>query len=70
MGKNHTLQRHIGAYMPTLENMQIEEDMITALINDMKNWDFEYLLSWAQDQQRVNLESADREEIQAYYSKL
>lgn len=56
--------------MPTIKNMQEEEDMIEAIIEDMANWDSETLLSWAQDQQRMNLENADKEEIQFYFDEL
>jgi len=56
--------------MSTIENMQKEEDMIEAIVEDMSNWDFETLLSWAQDQQRMNLETADTEEIQIYFDEL
>lgn len=56
--------------MSTIENMQKEEDMIEAIVEDMSNWDLETLLSWAQDQQRMNLETADTEEIQIYFDQL
>lgn len=56
--------------MTTVELMQTEENMIAAIIEDMENWDLETLLSWAQDQQRMNLESADTEEIQVYFDEL
>jgi len=56
--------------MPTIVAMTEEEDMIEALIEDMDNWDYETLLSWAQDRQRMNLEAADREEIQFYFDEL
>ena len=56
--------------MSTVESMQKEEDMIEAIIDDMNNWDMATLLSWAQDQQRMNLESADIEEIQVYFDEL
>jgi hypothetical protein len=60
-GKHRDIQMNYGDMPPS------RDEMIEAIVGEVKYWDLETLIGWAEDEMRINLSELNFEELHSEY---